>query len=100
MAQTALYLANEKGIKIHNLILLGSTIDPNSELGLALQNNPNIGSVTWLTIPGDNVNDGITSLPSLITMGDNHPHFMFALWKDAHEKRMELFRIMKLGGIK
>jgi RHS repeat-associated protein len=98
MAQTALYLANEKGIRIENLILMGTTISEDSELYLALISNPNIGQVVRLDILYDNVQSPVSFLYSFSQMGNQHPHFKYAFHDNAHVNRMVLFeKILKMG---
>jgi len=100
MAQTALYLANEEDIVISNLVLIGTTIANESELMRTLEENCNIMSITRVDIPGDNVSQGAGSVPSFILLGDDHPHFMYAFWSNAHELRMNLFKILNANGLK
>jgi LysM repeat protein len=100
MAQSALYLANEKGIKIDNLILIGSAISNSSPLMQQLLKSENIGSVHRVDIPGDNSAQGLASVPSFIWQGDDHPHFKYAFNKNAHANRLKLFKEIVNKGIK
>lgn len=55
-AHAALALA-DKGIKVDNLVLVGSPISSDSELYKALLDNPNIGKVIRYDIPDDTLSD-------------------------------------------
>lgn len=106
MAQTALYLANEKNIKIDNLILLGTTIHNNSELMKALNSNPKIGTVWRIDILLDNTSaahfQALAVAGGYGILGNKHPHFKYAFWPDASSHRMTLFtnEFKKKMGIK
>lgn len=73
MAQTALIIAG-KGIKVDNLILIGSPISSDSSLYKSLTNNINIGNVTRIDIPNDPISNGIDLLRLPFNL-NNHFYF-------------------------
>ncbi|MCW5921695.1 MAG: RHS repeat-associated core domain-containing protein [Saprospiraceae bacterium] len=84
VAQSAIHLIKEKGLRITTLTLSASPIDPNSELGqelLELEKNGLIGNIIWHPNVGDNVtgSSGNRSVGKLILNWPsiafpNHPH--------------------------
>jgi thioesterase domain-containing protein len=89
MAQTALYLYKEKGIKVTSLLLIGTPIHKNSELWKELIN---LGiAFYYYDIPGDDVKLKKLSVLSFAVQGNNHSHFALAFGKEAQKKRKKLF---------
>jgi len=73
-AQAAIAMAND-GMRVDNLILVGSPIEPTSDLARNLETHPNIGRVVWLDIAGDPLSGGIDPWRAVT---DNGRHFVFA----------------------
>jgi pimeloyl-ACP methyl ester carboxylesterase len=103
-AQVALRLA-DKGIKVDNLILIGSPISDKSELYHALVTNANISKVIRHDIPNDMLSNPQSE--SQFTMGgwqnssDSGPHFDLARpGKEADEKIKKLSIKLKKEGVK
>ena len=110
-ANVALRLA-DKGIKVDNLVLIGSPISDKSELFNALTTNKNIGKVIREDIQGDKLSnpqtsqdfkDGIEqSAPTVVGgMGDAAPHFDLARPGAAADKKIgNLGDKLKKEGVK
>ncbi|MFZ7154347.1 MAG: alpha/beta hydrolase [Bacteroidota bacterium] len=110
-AHVALRLA-DKGIKVDNLVLIGSPISDKSELYNALITNKNIGKVIREDIQGDKLSNPQTSqdfkngieqsAPTMVGgMGDAAPHFDLARPGAAADKKIgELGDKLKKEGVK
>lgn len=99
MAQTALVLTKEEGKQIDNLILIGSPWKKDNDLQKALESNTNIKKIIRIDIPGDNVSDGTSALPSFLSQGNDHLHFKYAFNKGVNKNRKELADFLKAQGV-
>jgi RHS repeat-associated protein len=109
-AQVALRLA-DKGIKVDNLILVGSPISDQSELYKSLTSNPNIKNVIRQDIPNDEFSNPKSSLnmlggaqqasPKFLGgQGDDAPHFDLARpGAEADKKIDESAKELKSKGV-